>query len=123
MGNTATKYTQDAELLSKAGIGAAELLRMLDTIKALNQVLDLEEAVSKVCKDTCEILSCDRCTIFLVDDIREQLVLKQTAVSGGVDIRIPWDKGLAGTVFQEGQVLNILVELCLRKLNLLLFGL
>ena len=62
-------------------------------------------AIKQVIDEICEILEADRATLFMVDYVTEQLVIK--AAVGAKDIRIPWDKGIAGNVYMTGAILNI----------------
>ena len=81
------------------------LLKILISSKACSRSKDLDEAIGVVINAACDILQCDRATLFIVDDIREELVIRQGV---GVDeIRIPWDAGLAGTVFKTNQKSNV----------------
>ncbi len=107
MGQVSTKYRERASSLQDAGIGVSQLLRLLDSIKSCSQCDDLHEAVGVVVRETCSILQCDRATVFIVDNIREELYIAKPKSSSAPDIRIPWDAGLAGHVFQKGVLLNI----------------
>jgi adenylate cyclase len=50
-----------------------------------------------------QLVDADRCTLYLVDAARKQLVVMQ----GDVDIRIPLSTGIAGHVATTGEVVNI----------------
>ena len=78
---------------------------LLDALRRVNRCSNLDEAIDIIVKETCEILHCDRATLFMVDPVHEKLVIK-TAV-GAEDIRIPWDAGIVGEVYQKGETLNI----------------
>ena len=51
------------------------------------------------------MLHCDRATVFMVDHVRNQLVVK--VASGDVNIRIPTTAGIAGHVYTNDVTLNI----------------
>jgi adenylate cyclase len=108
MGNQQSgDYQTRASSLEAVGVGSAQLLRLLDSIRRCGQCDSLEESVDLIVKETCSTLGCDRATVFLVDNIREQLVITKKANSESPDIRIPWNAGLAGHVYQSGETINI----------------
>ena len=67
----------------------------------------MSHATALVVDDACKILSCDRATVFLVDSVNEQLVIKHSSNDDALDIRVPWNTGLSGHVYQTGETLNI----------------
>jgi ABC transport system ATP-binding/permease protein len=73
--------------------------------KGLDSVKDLKSLLIKLTDITKELLSADRCSIFLYDDKADDLF---TYVAHGVDeIRIPKDKGIAGHTYTQRKFLNI----------------
>jgi len=109
MGTASSKedYAERASSLEAVGVGSAQLLRLLDSIRRCGQCDSLEESVDLIVQETCSTLGCDRATVFLVDNIREQLVITKSVGSESPDIRIPWDVGIVGHVYQTGESLNI----------------
>ena len=81
------------------------LALLLDGIKRCNQQVTLADAIATIVTEACTILQCDRATLFVVDEEAEQLVIK--VGTDVADIRIPWNAGIAGTVYQTGDTLNI----------------
>ena len=81
------------------------LLALLRAIRHCNKMKSVDEAIAEVISSCCHILECQRATVFMVDNIQEQLVIRQGV--GVKDIRIPWDKGIAGTVYTHRIKLNI----------------
>uniref|UniRef100_A0A7S3LGH3 GAF domain-containing protein n=1 Tax=Aplanochytrium stocchinoi TaxID=215587 RepID=A0A7S3LGH3_9STRA len=81
------------------------LLQVLKAIRHCNKAPDLDAAITVIIQSTCNVLSCDRATLFLVDDFHSQLVIRQAV--GIKDIRIPLTAGIAGQVYQTGTKLNI----------------
>ena len=49
------------------------------------------------------LVEADRCTLFLIDDHKQEL----WSLQGEVNIRIPVGKGIAGGVAKSGDVVNI----------------
>jgi len=72
------------------------------SIKVTN-ALGLEEATSMLIKNTCEILDCDRATIFVYDKYSNVLNLHQGEGLNHINIKVPVDAGIAGWVFQNGE--------------------
>lgn len=108
MGNIGSgDFTSRATALESVGVGTAQLLRLLDSIRRCGQCDSLDESVDLIVRETCDTLGCDRATVFLVDNIREQLVITKSVGSDTPDIRIPWNAGLAGHVYQSGETVNI----------------
>lgn len=64
-----------------------------------------DSAISVIISSTCSILECDRSTLFIVDNRTNELVIRQAV--GTKDIRIPLTAGIAGSVYQTGEKLNI----------------
>lgn len=83
----------------------SSLLALLKTIRQCNKAKNITEAVRIIIEAVCKILNCDRATVFIVDEVRHELVIKEAV--GADDIRIPWDVGIAGTVYQTNRKLNI----------------
>lgn len=81
------------------------LQSLLEAIKAVNQETVPERAISVFISEATKILECDRCTVFMVDEFTNELVIK--VASGDVNIRIPTTAGIAGHVYTTGEVLNI----------------
>ena len=78
------------------------LLKMVQSVIKGDNVRDIIERIIRVAYD---LLNSDRVSVFLVDWEAEELVLSVSQDAAG--LRIPLDKGIAGTVASTGQVLNI----------------
>ncbi len=66
----------------------------------------LGEAIEKIVDETCECLECDRATLFMLDQQKEELWSK-VAKGSNKTIRIPWNKGIVGQVAEKGEPLTI----------------
>lgn len=84
------------------------LITLLSSIRQANKAANLDDAIAIIVQATCRILECDRATLFIVDEIRDELVIRHAV--GNEDIRIPTNAGIAGAVYQEGKPLNIAVR-------------
>lgn len=87
-----------------------QFLKVIDLIN--NQSLEpmLDELLETFTLKIGQILQADRTTIFVVDEDRQELwskVAQGTGGTGGLEIRLPLNKGIAGFVATTGQVLNI----------------
>jgi putative nucleotidyltransferase with HDIG domain len=78
---------------------------ILDVTRHLMSVTDLTALLQLMAEATRELLACDRATIFIVDHDRGELWSRIALGTG--EIRIPIGTGIAGTVAQTGDVINI----------------
>ncbi|MCK4980694.1 MAG: GAF domain-containing protein, partial [Candidatus Delongbacteria bacterium] len=79
--------------------------KLQSVTKGLDNVKDLKSLLIKLTDITKELLSADRCSIFLYDEKADDLF---TYVAHGVDeIRIPKSKGIVGHCYTNNKTLNI----------------
>jgi HD-GYP domain-containing protein (c-di-GMP phosphodiesterase class II) len=78
---------------------------ILDVTRHLMSVTDLDALLHLVAEATRELLASDRATIFIVDPDRGELWSRIALGSG--EIRIRLGTGIAGTVAETGEVINI----------------
>jgi HD-GYP domain-containing protein (c-di-GMP phosphodiesterase class II) len=78
---------------------------ILDVTRRLMSVTDLDALLQLMAEATRELLASDRATIFIVD--RDRGELWSRIALGTDEIRIPLGTGLAGTVAETGEVINI----------------
>jgi len=72
----------------------------------MNSKILVPDAFEVIINETCKIIDCDRSSVFLADNERNEL---WTKVAKGTDtIRVPLNKGLVGHVAIKGETLNIL---------------
>ena len=86
------------------------IFRLKKIIKASNVMtssLILAESIEKIVDETVEFLECDRATVFILDEKKEELWSK-VAKGSDFTIRIPMDKGIVGHVVVSGKSVNIL---------------
>ena len=85
---------------------AIRLRRSVHSIQKASTSLVLTHVIDRLVNETCETLNCDRATVFLVDELNNELWTK--AARGSEEtIRIPLDKGIVGYVAITGNSLNI----------------
>ena len=98
-----------AQFLAGAYVNAAIFIRSMHQTKTIQDVvrdLDVGAAISNIIETTCQLLHCDRATLFMVDPTGKYLWIR--AAKGIGDIRLPLSKNsLAGSVAITGVVLNI----------------
>ncbi|MEX2046070.1 MAG: HD domain-containing phosphohydrolase [Chloroflexota bacterium] len=78
---------------------------ILDVTRRLMSVTDLGSLLHLIAEATQELLAADRATIFIVDRDRGEL-WSRVALGAG-EIRIPLGTGIAGTVADTGEVVNL----------------
>ena len=83
----------------------ARLERVLEVSRQLAATPDLDELLALIVDAGCEVLRCDRVSIFLFDAEHNELFI---LMARGVDsIRFPADVGIAGAAAQERQIVNV----------------
>jgi putative methionine-R-sulfoxide reductase with GAF domain len=85
---------------------AARLQALLNIAEILGGVLEIDTLIPIIMEHACALLNTERCSLFLVDSNRRQLI---TRFHGGLDhaIKMPMGSGLVGHTAQTGEVLNI----------------
>ena len=80
---------------------------LVEASKILNSTLDLGELLDIILTIATQYTSCDRGSLFLVDHQEKQI---WSLVAQGLvekEIRLPMGRGIAGTVAQTGEVVNL----------------
>jgi len=81
------------------------LRKILEIARYMAVTNDLDVLLGTIVEATCEVLDCDRATIFLYDDETKELYSR---VAKGVEaIRFPADKGIAGQAAQDREFINV----------------
>lgn len=81
------------------------LRRILDVSRYMAVTNDLDVLLGTIVEAACDVLNCERATIFLYDRDRDQLYSR---VAKGVEaIRFPADKGIAGVAARERVCVNV----------------
>ena len=78
---------------------------ILDVSRALAVPTDLDRLLCRIAEISCELLGCERASIFLHDKPRGQLWTKVALKSG--EIRLPANQGIVGASFSRGQVVCV----------------
>eukprot|EP00930_Biecheleria_cincta_P025928 TRINITY_DN18376_c0_g1_i2.p1 TRINITY_DN18376_c0_g1~~TRINITY_DN18376_c0_g1_i2.p1 ORF type:complete len:972 (-),score=161.67 TRINITY_DN18376_c0_g1_i2:21-2936(-) len=82
--------------------GQAQVLRLVNDVLRETSV---QEAVRKIVKATYDVVDCDRVSLFLVEE--EGLVCRAAPKGGAVGWRLEPGQGIAGSVAETGEAVNI----------------
>ena len=82
------------------------LTALLEVAEVLSGVLDIDVLIPTIMDRACSLLNADRCSLFLVDAAKQELVSR---FQGGLDrsIRIPIGRGIVGHTATTGAIINI----------------
>jgi adenylate cyclase len=83
---------------------------LLETTRSLASILDLNKLIKVIMDSAKELLSSDRCTLFLHDPDRKQLRAIIQGRDSVQEIRISSSAGIAGAVFTSGSM-NTLIQI------------
>eukprot|EP01006_Ploeotia_vitrea_P048804 TRINITY_DN67274_c5_g2_i1.p1 TRINITY_DN67274_c5_g2~~TRINITY_DN67274_c5_g2_i1.p1 ORF type:complete len:916 (+),score=76.39 TRINITY_DN67274_c5_g2_i1:94-2841(+) len=82
-------------------------LAVLERLSKNTDIRDIDSIITGVVTGITELLLADRCTLFLLDAETHQLVSKIVSNAGTTKIRVPVGRGIAGTVAETRETLNI----------------
>ena len=80
---------------------------LLDVMKSLAAERDLTTLLQKIMHKTSEVMDADRCTLFLVDEEKQEIWSKVAQGESVKEIRVPLSTGIAGHVARTGEIVNI----------------
>ena len=87
---------------------AAKEMEFVDLVADITSEIDLDALLLRVMAEATAMLDAERSTLFLHDSRASELVARVAEGSNGVDeIRFPDSVGIAGTVFTNGETINI----------------
>merc|ERR1719440_2702693 len=96
---------RNAEIYRDAIIQSERANGLLHMIQSLSQDLGIQSLILTVTMHANELVQADRCTVFLVDEAKEQLWSVST--DSGKEIRIPKTAGIAGECVSTRELINI----------------
>ncbi len=91
--------------MGTSGSQVENLQRLLEVTRQMAATLDLTELLGTIIEATCEVLGCERATIYLYD--RETNELYARVATGAESIRFPADRGIAGAAASGREVVNV----------------
>jgi len=96
---------RNAEVYRAAIVTSERATALLDMIQCLSQDLGAQSMILTVTTHATELVQADRCTVFIVDEKKQQLW--SVATDSGKEIRIPKTAGIAGECACEGTLILI----------------
>ena len=83
------------------------LMKLVETTCELAAQHELDDILRTVTKGACEALDCERASLFLLDEERAELFTRTVTELEIEEIRFPVERGIAGWVVRNRQLLNI----------------
>jgi adenylate cyclase len=80
---------------------------LLDLSRALASELDLDRLLRTIVERTSEVLDADRCTLYIVDEERDEVWSRVALGDGFNEVRVPRQLGIVGHVATTGQTVNV----------------
>merc|ERR1719329_921250 len=96
---------RNAEIYRDAICTSERANALLHMIQSLSQDLGMQSTILTITMHANELVQADRCTVFLVDEGKEQLWSIST--DSGKEIRIPKTAGIAGECATQGKLISI----------------
>ncbi len=84
-----------------------KLSTLIEVGKALSSEIEFDKLLELITAKANEVADSVRCTLFLVDEVQQELVSRTATANELREIRIPISSGIAGHVAQTGEILNI----------------
>lgn len=78
----------------------AKINKLMEVQHIFSEKMILSEVFERICEISVKIIECDRCTLYLVDNMRKELWSKVAKDSKKI-IRLPFGKGIAGYVAEN----------------------
>ena len=94
-----------SELTDLEGISSFDMDRILTFLSEVSSEHDIVPLMDKVSQRIRALLSAERCSLFLIDHVKKELVARFADVKQ--EVRIPISVGIAGQVATTGETLNI----------------
>ncbi|MGV3622169.1 MAG: HD domain-containing phosphohydrolase [Archangium sp.] len=95
-----------AASLEQARRRADKLQAILEVAKAMAAAHSLDELLPLILREATRVVEADRCSLFIVDRARNEL-WSRVAQGTKQEIRVPLGQGIAGSVAQTGDVVNL----------------
>jgi serine phosphatase RsbU (regulator of sigma subunit) len=88
-----------------SSISTAQMKRVLDVTRLLTVTEDLDLLLLRMAESACDIVGCERASIFLFDPKTDQLWTK--VALGAPEIRVPSSAGIVGAAFKANALLHV----------------
>ena len=83
-----------------------KLQAILEVAKAMAAAHSLDELLPLILREAARVVEADRCSLFVIDRQRGEL-WSRVAQGAKQEIRVPLGQGIAGSVAQKGEVVNL----------------
>ncbi len=83
------------------------LVSLVKIGRSITALTDINVLLKVIAEETKNAIQADRCTVFILDQDKNELWSKVALGMDSQEIRFPADKGLAGYVVQTGETINI----------------
>jgi HD-GYP domain-containing protein (c-di-GMP phosphodiesterase class II) len=83
-----------------------KLQAILEVAKAMAAAHSLDELLPLIMREAARVVEADRCSLFVIDRQRNEL-WSRVAQGAKQEIRVPLGQGIAGSVAQKGEVVNL----------------
>ncbi len=93
--------------LSQAKDQIRDLAKVIEISKSVSAEKDLDTLFEMIVNSTSEVLNCERTTLFLVDEEREELFSKVAEKAEIKEIRFPLSKGLSGYCATHNEAVDV----------------
>ena len=98
---------QNAEGNERQAAARKKEMQFLNVVSDVTAEIELDNLLQRVMTEATKMLNADRATLFL-NDFRTSELFSRVAMGDGVgEIRLPNDVGIAGTVYQSKDTINI----------------
>ena len=81
--------------------------KLIEASKSVNSSLDVDKLLGIILQSATSAVNADRGTVYLIDDVKQELWSKVLQGKSMVEIRLPIGKGIAGFVAATGETINI----------------
>lgn len=81
--------------------------KLIEASKIVNSSLEIDKLLKLILETATGTVQADRGTLYLVDEVKQELWSKVLQGNEMVEIRLPLGKGIAGCVAVEGETINI----------------
>ncbi len=83
------------------------LYSLIEATKNVNSTIDIDKLLGVILETARKSINADRGTVYLIDELKDELWSKEAQGADMVEIRLPIGKGLAGSVARTGEVINL----------------
>lgn len=80
---------------------------LIEATKSVNSTIDIDKLLGVILETARKSVNADRGTVYFIDELKGELWSKVAQGADMVEIRLPVGKGLAGSVAQTGEVINL----------------